>query len=70
MPTLQLVRVHEADAVREIISEALAIAHEHENTYGMSEAVFGKAVDLLAARIPLQPVQASALDLGALGIRG
>lgn len=52
---LTLVRVHEPDAVREIIREALAIAGDSGEGVQGSLAVFHEACQLLGARVPIMP---------------
>lgn len=64
MPTLQLVQVHTEEQVAEIMAAAGRIADEWAGPPDLIEVVFGKAVDLLAARIPLAPVEVP-LPLGA-----
>ncbi len=48
------VRVHEPDAVREIIAEADEIARAYSSPDDVYDVIFSKAVDLLAARTVLQ----------------
>lgn len=55
MTQVVFVRVHETDAAREILASAENLADDHEVGTPEWIAVFNKAVDLLAARLPLQP---------------
>ena len=50
-----LVKVHEPDAVREILREADEIAADLTNGAEDYARVFEKAVDLLAARVQVMP---------------
>lgn len=65
---LQLVRVHEPAAVREILTEAFGIAGETNAEGAEWIAVFEKAVDLLAARIPIMPQ--APVSLGPVDLSG
>ena len=65
--TVTFVRVHEPDAVREILRQAGQMAATQAATPEQWEHVFAKAVDLLAARLPLTPVQGGGpVDLSRL----
>lgn len=66
-PGIVYVRVHEPDAVREILAEAHKIAEELRDDGTIYSMVFEKAVDLLSARTVIQQ-QATPLDLSALRV--
>lgn len=54
-----LVRVHEPDAVRELIAEALRITAEFEADGEDAHVIFAQACRLLGERVPIipQPMQ-------------
>jgi hypothetical protein len=62
------VRVHEDDAVREIVAAARAIAEDYDVGTAEWVATFEKAVDLLAARVTLMPQPT--MPMGALDLNG
>ena len=63
-----LVKIHEPDAVREIIREALDLTEEMMAPPHLEELVFAKAVDLLSQRLPIMP-QANTLPVDLSQLR-
>lgn len=64
-PQIVYVRVHEPDAVREIMHEAFKIAGECQDDGGDFLRTWDKAVDLLSARTVIQQQQVP-FDLASL----
>jgi hypothetical protein len=68
---VQLLRVHEYEAVGQIIDDAYDLALAKTQDPAEWQIIFGKAVDLLAARLPVQPQQVNApVDLSRLKLQG
>jgi hypothetical protein len=56
---ITFVRVHEPDAVEQIIAAAIEIANDSTPSGESWKSVFEKAVDLLAARMMIAPQPAA-----------
>ena len=68
---VQLLRIHEPEAVKQIIDDAFDLASARTHDLAKWSVIFGKAVDLLAARLPVQPQQVNApVDLSRLKLQG